>query len=341
MLKHCTILSMFLVAIILLSCKKNEPATDTAAKEMKDLKVSGGFDWETSRDVTFQVASDNAAVISITSEASDIQYYTGFFNGLNGPFTVTVNIPSVIRQVRVNGILVTISGNAVSVNLSGLLKDGKVYLPHDIPTPGLIAAWHFDENGGTVAHDSAGGHHGAITGASWISGISGKALFFDGNTSQVQVPGAVFNPVGNAISFSCWFRLNAVGDKGTLVFQNLKYSVTIDAQGRVVFTLYTPGSKSLNSGTSNRILDTDWHHVALTYDGTIMKIVIDGLLRTYTSNTGNLLSSTADVYIGKQPTAGSFKGIIDEVLVYDRALTDNDILRIFGSTPAPGTGSDV
>ena len=328
------------VILILSACKKNDPGTGTSATQMKDLNVSPGFNWETARDVTFQIYSDEATVISITSAAGDITYYRGFFNRISDSFAVKISIPAHITEVHVNGIPVTLSGSVVSVTLSNTLKNSTASHPLDIPLTGLISAWHLDENTGTTASDAAGSHHGTISNASWTTGIRGSALAFNGSTSLVQIPNAGFDPVGNSISFSFWFRLNAVGDNGTFIFQAQKYLVSLDALGRVYFTVYTPAPYALNSGIGSRILDTDWHHVAVTYNGTIMKIFLDGLLRTYASNTGNLQSSTSDVYIGKQKSTVPFKGTIDEMLVYDRALTDPDILQIFGSTPDPGTGSD-
>ena len=340
MLHNYKFLYIFLVILVISSCKKNDPNPGMTTKQMKDLQVPSGFNWETSRDVTFQITSDKSTVISITSEAADIQYYRGFFNGLTGSFTVKLRIPAYVGQVRVNGNPVSISGNVVQVSLSNALKNGTTKNPQDIPTLGLVASWHFDENTGTTATDATGGHNGVISGAAWVNGIRGKALQFDGVSSQVQVPKAGFNPVGNSISFSFWFKLNTVGDNGSFIYQNVKYNVSMDAQGRVGFAIYTPVWASVNSGFTNRVLDTDWHHVVMTYDGSVMKIFLDGLFRTSLANTGNLQSSASDVYIGRQGTITPFKGIIDEMLMYNRALTDAEVLQIYGSTPDPSTGSD-
>ena len=332
------ILFMFLVILIISSCKKNDPGTGVTADQMKDLKVPSGFNWETSRDVTFQIYSDQSSVISITSVTGDMQYYRGFFNGLDNYLPVRLNIPSYITQLLVNSIPVTISGITVPVYLTKTLKSGIIPHPVNIPSAGLIAAWHFNENSGTTAGDSVAGHNGVITGAAWVPGIRGSALQFNGTDNQVQISKTGFNPVGGSISFSFWFRLNAVGDNGTFIYQNVKYIVSIDAQGRPGFALYTPVWSSLNSGYTNRVLDTDWHHVAMTYDGSMMRLYLDGLLRTYTAKTGNLQLSAGDVYIGKETPINPFKGTIDEMLVYDRALTDSEVLEIYGSTPDPGNG---
>ena len=76
----------------------------------------------------------------------------------------------------------------------------------------------------------------------------------------------------------------------------------MDAQGRVGFALYIPVWNSVNAGFSNRIFDTDWHYIAMTYDGSVMKRYLDGLFRISISNSGNLQSSVSDIYIGRQGT---------------------------------------
>ena len=78
--------------------------------------------------------------------------------------------------------------------------------------------------------------------------------------------------------------------------------ISMDAQGRVGFALYIPVWNSVNAGFSNRIFDTDWHYIAMTYDGSVMKRYLDGLFRISISNSGNLQSSVSDIYIGRQGT---------------------------------------
>ncbi len=331
---------LLIAAIIITSCKKNESVPGITVADMKNLNIPPGFSWETSRDVTFQISSDHTTVINITSTTGDIQYYRGFYNGIGNSFPVKLTIPAYIGQVMVNGTSVAITGAVVQVNLANALKNAPDSRLKDIPAQGLIAAWHFDENTGTTAGDAIGGHNGVISGATWVNGIRGSALQFDGTNNQVQIPKAGFNPTGNSISFSFWFKLNAIGDNGSFIYQNVKYNVSMDPQGRVGFAIYTPVWASVNAGFTNRVLDTDWHHTVMTYDGSTMKIFLDGLYRTSVANTGNLQISASDVYIGRQGTITPFKGIIDEMLMYDRALTDAEVLQIFGSTPDPGTGSD-
>ncbi len=336
--KTLMLISMLVLLSLLNSCKKNDPVVTPAGDRMQDLKVPASFDWETSRTITFRIIAEYSTVVNITSESGDISYFRGYHNGIGEWLEMDVNIPAYVTSVKVNGNLAALTGPVVSVDLTGSAADAPAFKPLSIPLSGLLAAWHFDENQGTVASDAVGGHHGTITGAQWTSGIKGSALHFDGTGNQVQVPNSGFNPTGSAISFSFWFRLDNVGDNGAFIFQNVKYILKMDAQGRIGFALYTPVYKSVTMNYADRILDTDWHHGVATYDGSEMKIYVDGNLKVTGANTGNLQSTTSDVYIGYQKTLNPFKGIIDEMLVYDRALTQQEVEQILVSTPDPGTG---
>jgi len=336
--KTFLLFSLFVLASLLDSCKKSEPGTIPTGNQMQDLKVPATFDWETSRTITFRISSDHSVVLNITSESGEISYFRGYYNGIGDLLEMPVNIPAYVTAVKVNGNLVSLTGSVVSVDLSNGIALSPDFQPGTIPLAGLVAAWHFDENQGIIAGDAVGGHNGTITGALWTSGIKGSALHFDGTGNQVQVPNSGLNLTGNGISFSFWFRLDAVGDNGAFIFQNVKYILKMDAQGRIGFALYTPVYKAVVMNYSDRILDTDWHHGVATYDGSEMKIYVDGNLKITGTNSGNLQSTTSDVYIGYQKTLNPFKGIIDEMLVYDRALTQQEVEEILISTPDPGNG---
>jgi LruC domain-containing protein len=135
--------------------------------------------------------------------------------------------------------------------------------------------------------------------------------------------------------------MNQVGDYGAFLFTRVKYMLRLDAQGRVSFAIYNPDFKSVVMDYSDRILDTDWHHAVATYDGAEMKIFIDGSLKKTTATTGNLQSSTSNLYIGNQATLNFFPGILDEVLLYSRPLTVEEINTIYTETQNPGTGTDL
>ncbi len=349
MMKNKGLVSMVIILMVIFQgCKKtnNDNPSNPEGVPMENLVVSSGFNWKTTRDITFVISYDKSTMISIVSEDGNTVYHKGFFNGLTPSYEITISLPAYITNVLVNGQLTAISGTTIPVLLnttksSGLFSEfhsqGKMF-----PNLGLVSAWHFDENSGFIATDAKGMNSGTISGATWVPGINNSALNFDGTVGHVQIPNSSsINNTTNQISLSCWFKMNTVGDNGTFLYNRVKYVLHLDAQGRVSFSIYNPTWTSLVMDYSDRILDTDWHHAVATYDGAQMKIYIDGALKKTLATTGNLQSSTSDLYIGDQATNNYFPGIIDEVLLYSRPLTDAEVLSIFADTPNPGTGTDL
>lgn len=337
------VLMSIALGIVNIGCKKNLQEPENVTVGMEELTISSDFSWETNRQVKFVITTEFSTVISITSEDGQQILHRGFCNHPETGYQVTVLIPYFIQHVLVNGQPVEITGNTIPVSLSGSLMNTPSSPAHhlkEIPLEGLIAAWHFDENTGTTVTDAQGSHNGAITGAEWTSGISNSALEFNGTDGQVQIPnGGNFDPTGDKISFSLWFNLKELGNYGAFIYQNVKYLVWIDNVGKVSFALYTPVWHSIYTDWGNRILDTDWHHVAATYDGAQMKLYLDGTLMKTKDVTGALQTSVFDVFIGNQSSINHFGGIIDEVLVYDKALSVEEIQQIYTTTPDPGNGS--
>ncbi|MEI7499877.1 MAG: LruC domain-containing protein [Bacteroidota bacterium] len=342
---------LFSLAIILLisfqSCKKTDSdPVNTGPVPMEKLVIPAGFNWKTTRDVTFVIRYDKATVISILSEDGKIVYHKGFFNRFVEAYEVTISVPAFINKVQVNGQLIDIGGSTVQVSLTSAKSSGLYsainFNERLVPELGLVSAWHFDENSGSVATDAKGTNNGTITGAAWVPGISKSALDFDGTGGHVQVPyNSGLNNTTNQISLSCWFKMDMVGENGGLLFNRVKYVLRLDPQGRVSFAIYNPVWTSVVMNYSDRILDTDWHHVVVTYDGALMKLYVDGALKNSKATSGNLQTSNSDLYIGNEATINHFPGILDEVLIYSRPLSEAEILSIYSETPNPGTGSDL
>jgi len=338
------VLMVIAFGLAITGCRKNLQEPEPEPVGMEDLTISPGFSWETNQKVEFVITSGFSSVITIATEEGTQVLHQGFNNHPELGYRALVVIPSYIHRVLVNGQSVEITGSTVPVTLTGscmsLLSSSGHRQLKDIPLEGLVAAWHFDENSGTTAGDAMGSHDGTVTGAEWVPGISNSALAFNGTNGQVQIPnGGNFNPTGEEISFSLWFNLQEAGNYGAFIYQNVKYLVWIDNVGKVSFALYTPTWHSIYIDWANRIIDTDWHHVAATYDGAQMKLYLDGTLMKTGDVTGPLQTSVFDVIIGNQSSINHFGGIIDEVLVYDRALTATEVATIYSTTPDPGNGS--
>jgi hypothetical protein len=114
---------------------------------------------------------------------------------------------------------------------------------------------------------------------------------------------------------------------------NVPYSLSTMNGGE--FLIRSGGTDYTANGSSS-INDGNWHHLAATYNGSIMKIYIDGTLRgTNTSFSGNLPTNNDLVFIGKHydlsNSSDYFNGTIDEVMIFNRSLSAEQISALFNN----------
>lgn len=211
-------------------------------------------------------------------------------------------------------------------------------------SPEPIAFWKFDETNGIVAADAAGTANGVlVNGPTWDVGITNGGLLFDGVDDYVEITGYKGIP-GSASRTCCAWIKTAVPGKTILGWGSpeagSKWVMLLDSQGCLRVSV-SDGYIAASTVLSNN----EWHHIAvvLTDDSSpdISEAVlyVDGHLETISSfleepvNTGN----TQDVQIGfseVQPYVTFFDGVMDEVCIYDQALTDSQISEI-SALPIP------
>jgi hypothetical protein len=193
--------------------------------------------------------------------------------------------------------------------------------------PRPIAHWGFDEATGTIAVDSIGGHNGTIHGATWAIGTAAGALRFDGSDYVEVSDEAVFDITG-AITVAAWVNLEAVNAEyiGIVTKGDSTWRLsTLQAQRCFHFAVNAPqGAFHAVDGTT-RVGLNEWHHVVGTYDASSLRLYVDGVEEpgSPVAYTGPINDDDLPVWIGanaEQPGRG-FVGRIDEVLVYDVALS--------------------
>ena len=197
---------------------------------------------------------------------------------------------------------------------------------------GPVAAYAFDEGGGTSAGDASGsGNGGTVAGATWTaSGRHGGALSFDGIDDRVVVPDADSLDLGTGMTLEAWVRPATLGS----AWRTVLFKAQADNH---VWALYGSdgtrpraeafiGSDVFQAAGTGALAANQWAHLTATYDGTLLRLYVNGTLATSTTVEGSLLTSTGDLWIGGNPVwAEWFSGLIDEIRVYDRALTGEQI----------------
>lgn len=219
----------------------------------------------------------------------------------------------------------------------------------DVELSGLIAYFKFDENTGTTANDSAGTFVGTLqNGPTWTTGISGSALQFDRGISQ-YVSLSTEPVVGNRVpvSVTAWVKststvapliVYAEGNSGTTV-QRFYMGMNDDFPGDVSFGHRNDaGTDGFTEtfATGSVVIDNQFHHLAVVArDGTHRDIFIDGVFRTAvgsdldTSGAKTFTDSNIGVSQRNGSFAGYFQGVIDQVRVYDIALTTTQVQNIY------------
>jgi hypothetical protein len=204
----------------------------------------------------------------------------------------------------------------------------------------LVAAFGFNENAGATAYDVSGnGNHGALkNGAAWsASGKYGGAILFDGTNDLVNIADANSLDLTNGMTLEAWVKpSNVTGYKTVLCKENgtsnLAYAISANdnnsttAYQRPNTRIRIGSTTTTSTGTTKLPLNT-WTHIASTYDGTTLRFFINGTQVSATAVTGNMVSTTNMLRIGGSPALGGqyFAGLIDEVKIYNRALTQVEI----------------
>ncbi len=212
---------------------------------------------------------------------------------------------------------------------------------------GLAAYWKLDENTGTSAGDtSANALTGTLTnGPTWTTGRIGSAVQFDGTNDRIEVGDQSTLEGYDQISVSAWANPSVIsGAEETIVSKELIFKLDISATAGNVARFMTGNSWSgLHSTT---VLSTGtWYHIVGTYDGVTKKIYINGALEASTALTGNITTNTRSVQIGSYDSSGTptafLTGAIDEVRVYNRALSAEEVANLYRLTAPTGTDTGL
>jgi Concanavalin A-like lectin/glucanases superfamily/Bacterial Ig-like domain/Bacterial Ig domain len=197
---------------------------------------------------------------------------------------------------------------------------------------GLVAAYSFDEGSGTQAFDSSGGGKTAtVVGASWAAaGRFGSGLSFDGVNDRVDLPG-LGTFYDSAFTLEAWVKKAGTKLDATVVgswvggSQNGGPMLWVhNTVGRHHLTLTRTGTNYLDSTRSPVV--GQWQHLAATFDGATARFYVDGVetaSRAFTGNVGDSNTWRVGAY-GPGP-GGFFDGLVDEVRVYNRALSAAEI----------------
>ena len=207
---------------------------------------------------------------------------------------------------------------------------------------GLVAAYGFNEGSGTTVSDASGnGNNGTITNATWVTtGKYGDALKFNGSSALVTIPDAASLHLSTGMTLEAWVNPSTVNANWRDVIYKANDNFYLEAtssNGSVPDGgMIAGGSYADASGTTALPLNT-WSYLTETYDGSTLRLYVNGTQVASTAHTGTIATSTNPLQIGGDSVYGQFfAGLIDEVRIYNVALTAAQI-QTDEATPVSGS----
>ena len=213
---------------------------------------------------------------------------------------------------------------------------------------GLAAYWSFDSSSNFNVPDVGGSTLTKGNGASWsASGKFGGALSLNGGSQSLyDTSSPSYLPVGNSsYTQSVWFKPDVVSGNGGLVgwgdyFSSRRVNALRLYENSGGFRHYWWGADLDCTGAQCPISTGTWYHVASTWDGTTRKLFVNGVLkRSDTPGANN--ATAANFHIGKTCCSEFFNGLIDDVAIYTRALSAEEVAELANSSISTPTNSAV
>jgi hypothetical protein len=205
-----------------------------------------------------------------------------------------------------------------------------------VTDPNLMGWWKLDEGQGTKVVDWSGhGKHAAVNGtAQWLTdGYDGGAVTLTGSENFIEIPTAT---VGTRMATVCLWIKTTTTAQGMVFYassvtggdgygsQN-ELHISMETNGQARFFIEA-GTTDLNLYTGTPVNNDSWHHIAVTWDASIVKMYLNGLLVGSTPNTSIDFQFIGRIRLARPDAAMRYySGSIDDVRLYNRVLTETDV----------------
>ena len=296
----------------------------------------------TSQPQAQTVYADTNATFSVTAEGKYLTYQWKK-NGVDiaGETNATLTITDANATLHDGNYSVVVSNDFGSVD-----SGAKTLIVLNTEMDGLVGWWKFDEGSGTVAYDSSGnGNDGNLMGGpTWTTGKIGGALKFDGVNKYVDVGNSSMLNPSDSMSITCWFLPSEISDygHGTPIvtryvagsdYSRKSYVLKFSSLGKPEYYLYN-GSSPYASAKTQMVLLTDQYYFIAVAFSTLGGSMYLNNIKVAELNPGELTSimqSSVSTRIGSwgHNDWPEFKGLIDDVRIYDRALSAEEVQALY------------
>ena len=213
-------------------------------------------------------------------------------------------------------------------------------------TNGLVGYWKLDDASGTSAADASGnGNTGTLTGSShtWGAGKIGSAVNFNGTDDYIDLgsTSSAFNFPAD-ISGSAWIKTSTSGrlilhynGSSQLIYMSVGPTTAGGTANKFVVYLWANGGSNTVFSSNQSVTDNLWHLVSFTRNTVTQKVrlYVDGVLDSESSYSAmGGINSSGGVNTVSYPSPYSFSGSLDEVRVYNRALSADEVAKLYQTT---------
>jgi hypothetical protein len=237
--------------------------------------------------------------------------------------------------------------SAVATDTSGntaYAPDVTVEVANEVPS-GLVAAFGFNDSDNAPADSSGNGNHGSctegLTCPAYVptGGHLGSGAYnFAGSGNYIEIANEDQFDFTTTFTVSLWMKVNgfANGWEGVATKGDSAWGVSRYWGSRnVTFTTFSPAPDDIQ-GTAI-VDDNQWHHVAIVYDGNQKRLYVDGQLDAERTFTGSVSTNNLKVRLGynEEYPPADYSGLLDDVRIYNRALSQAEIQNDMSSPVAP------
>ena len=306
------------------------PSPDTQPPSTPTGLAASGVG-QTSMTLSWHAASDNVGVTGYRLFRNGSKVGTSLttsylYSGLSCGTSYTLGVAAVDAAGNVSGTA-TLSTATAACSSGG-------------SGPAPVAAYAFDEgSGSTVADASGNGNTGTVANATWVAGKYGEALSFNGSSSRVTIPDSASLHLNSAMTLEAWVdpTTTTATWRDAIYKGNDNYYLegTSDHSGVPAGGETAAGSIAHTYG-AGALPANAWSYLALTYDGSTLRLFVNGTLVASQAKTGSITSSTNPLSIGSDAIYGQyFNGMIDQVRIYNTALPAAQIQTDMTTPVAP------
>ncbi|HBU06635.1 MAG TPA: hypothetical protein DEB09_00965 [Candidatus Magasanikbacteria bacterium] len=285
----------------------------------------------------FEISDSSLCSVAYTPEMLNIQ--PGSSSTFNLKYNPT-NTTSIACSISIHHNVNIETENPFVINLSAVV----------LPLVQNVITLPLNEvQGSSIFNDTSGFNQKATCSTvsstcplAGLTGVNGTAIKFDGLKNMLLTPDSAYTDITEQITLEAWIKpevnSNYTSGMQTIVSKGTNYELDLYNSGvlRGGITNKTGQRITVNSPT-NAVKMNDWNHVAMTYDGQLIKLYVNGIKVAEKVQTGLISLNNYEVTIGnlRKDLAIYYQGVMDQVKIYKTALTPTEVLTNYQEYPKP------